>query len=90
MEPMTLNRSRSAELFERAEKLLPGGVSSPVRAFKSVGGTPIFIARGEGAWVRDEDGNEFIDFCGSWGPLALGHAHPDVVNGIAKLQVSLN
>ena len=74
--------TRSAELFERAQALLPGGVPSPVRAFKSVGGTPRFMARGQGARVWDVDGNEFVDFCMSWGPLILGHAHPDVVRAV--------
>jgi glutamate-1-semialdehyde 2,1-aminomutase len=79
---MSLELKRSAELFAEAEGLLPGGVSSPVRAFRSVGGTPIFIARGDGATVWDEDGNSYVDFCCSWGPLALGHAHPAVVKAV--------
>ncbi|MFC2003283.1 glutamate-1-semialdehyde 2,1-aminomutase [Chloroflexota bacterium] len=70
---------RSAELFSEAQKYLPGGVNSPVRAFKAVGGNPIFIKRGEGATIYDEDGNKFIDYVGSWGALILGHAHPQVI-----------
>ena len=65
-------------------KSLSGGVNSPVRAFKAVGGTPIYMERGEGAYVYDVDGNRYLDFCGSWGPLILGHAHPDVVKEIAR------
>src|SRR3954454_2815077 len=75
-------RARSASLFERAQALFPGGVNSPVRAFKAVGGTPVFIDRGVGASVFDVDGNRYLDFLGSWGPLILGHADPDVVVAI--------
>src|SRR5882724_4277534 len=74
---------RSAALFAEAERLMPGGVSSPVRAFKSVGGTPRFIVRGEGALVVDVDDNRYLDLVLSWGPLILGHAHPGVVASIA-------
>ena len=77
-----LNIKTSQELFEKAKTLFPGGVNSPVRAFKSVGGSPIFFAKGSGAYVWDEDGNKFLDFCCSWGPLILGHAHPTVVKSI--------
>lgn len=80
--PSSINRSRSAELFEAAKGYFPGGVNSPVRAFKSVGGTPLFIAKGDGAQIWDEDGNEFIDFCCSWGPLIHGHNHPYVFEKI--------
>lgn len=66
-------------LFEKAEGLIPGGVNSPVRAFGAVGGSPVYFDRGEGAIVTDADGNRLVDFCGSWGPLILGHAHPAVV-----------
>ena len=66
-------------LFEKARKLIPGGVNSPVRAFRSVGGTPPFIARGEGSRLFDVDGNEYIDYVGSWGPLLLGHRHPAII-----------
>jgi glutamate-1-semialdehyde 2,1-aminomutase len=69
----------SRELFARARTVIPGGVNSPVRAFRSVGGTPAFIARGEGAYLFDVDGNRYLDYVMSWGPLVLGHAHPDVV-----------
>jgi len=76
---MTRPRARSERLFAEACELLPGGVSSPVRAFKSVGGTPFFVERGEGAYLVDVDGNRSIDYVLSWGPLILGHAHPRVV-----------
>ncbi len=72
----------SQALFERAKRVLPGGVSSPVRAFGAVGGTPVVLARGSGAHVEDVDGNRYLDFVGSWGPLVLGHAHPAVVGAI--------
>jgi glutamate-1-semialdehyde 2,1-aminomutase len=75
-------RPRSAKLFERAQSLFPGGVNSPVRAFRAVGGTPVFIDRGVGAYVFDADGNRYLDFVCSWGPLILGHADPDVVAAI--------
>jgi glutamate-1-semialdehyde 2,1-aminomutase len=78
------NLNRSKQLFEDARRYLPGGVDSPVRAFKAVGGTPLFINRGRGSRLYDEDGNEFIDFVGSWGPLILGHAQPRVVRAIKK------
>lgn len=71
--------STSIRLFEEAEKILPGGVSSPVRAFRAVGGRPLFIERGEGAYLFDVDGNRYVDYVLSWGPLILGHAHPSVV-----------
>jgi glutamate-1-semialdehyde 2,1-aminomutase len=80
-----MKQSRSAELLRRAEKVIPGGVNSPVRAFRGVGGTPPFIRRGEGARIYDEDGNEFIDFVGSWGPLILGHRHPAVIAAIQEV-----
>jgi glutamate-1-semialdehyde 2,1-aminomutase len=70
-----LNRTQSNRLFEESSTLFPGGVNSPVRAFKSVGGTPLFFAKGKGSTVWDEDGNQFIDFCNSWGPLIHGHAN---------------
>jgi glutamate-1-semialdehyde 2,1-aminomutase len=71
---------RSQQLFQRAQLVIPAGVNSPVRAFRSVGGTPLFIQRGKGAQVWDADGRVYIDYVGSWGPLIVGHAHPDVVN----------
>ena len=76
--------SKSEALFAEAQKYIPGGVNSPVRSFKAVGGTPPFIARGQGARVWDVDGNEYIDYLGSWGPLVLGHAHPAVVEALKK------
>ncbi len=75
---------RSQELFEEAKRLIPGGVNSPVRAFKSVGGEPVFVERGKGARVYDVDGNEYIDYVGSWGPLILGHAHPRIVEAVQR------
>lgn len=77
-----MKRDRSIALFEKAKLYFPGGVNSPVRAFRSVGGTPLFIKRGKGSHIWDADGNEFIDYCCSWGPLILGHANPKVVNAI--------
>ena len=76
--------SKSEALFAEAQQYIPGGVNSPVRSFRSVGGTPPFIARGQGARVWDVDGNEYIDYLGSWGPLVLGHAHPAIVEAVTK------
>jgi glutamate-1-semialdehyde 2,1-aminomutase len=76
--------SQSDELFARAQRLMPGGVSSPVRAFKAVGGTPLFIRKAEGARVWDADAGEYIDYLGSWGPMILGHAHPGVVQAVQQ------
>ncbi len=73
----------SDSLFDAAQRLIPGGVNSPVRAFRGVGGTPFFVARGEGARLVDVDGRRYIDFVGSWGPLILGHAAPAVVEAVA-------
>lgn len=75
---------RSQKLFQRAELSIPGGVNSPVRAFKAVGGTPLFLQRGKGAWVWDADGNGYVDYVGSWGPLIVGHGHPDVVAAVQE------
>ncbi len=75
---------RSAELFARARAIIPGGVNSPVRAFRAVGGQPLFITRGEGAFIYDADGDQYIDYVGSWGPLILGHAHPNVVEAVTQ------
>ena len=75
---------RSSELFKEAKQVIPGGVNSPVRAFKSVGGTPVFASRAKGAYVFDADGNRFIDYISSWGPMILGHAHPKVINAISE------
>ena len=74
----------SQGLFAEAQKYIPGGVNSPVRSFRAVKGTPLFIARGEGARIWDADGNEFVDYVGSWGPLVLGHAHPAVLEALRK------
>jgi glutamate-1-semialdehyde 2,1-aminomutase len=79
-----MKREKSEALFEKAKSYFPGGVNSPVRAFRSVGGTPLFIEKGKGAHIWDADGNEFIDYCGSWGPLILGHANDKVVDAIKK------
>lgn len=74
----------SRKLFAHAQLFIPGGVNSPVRAFRSVGGTPLFLKRGKGAWIWDADGNSYVDYVGSWGPLILGHAHPDVVKAVQQ------
>src|SRR6186713_3517023 len=76
--------SKSQDLFARAQRVIPGGVNSPVRAFKAVGGTPLFIARAQGARVWDADGSSYVDYLGSWGPMILGHAHPAVVEAVAR------
>jgi glutamate-1-semialdehyde 2,1-aminomutase len=78
---------RSTELYERACRVIPGGVNSPVRAFRAVGGTPLFIARGAGAQLFDADGRSYLDFVGSWGPLIAGHAHPTVVAAVSEALV---
>ncbi len=80
----TFSTPRSAELFAEAQRFFPGGVNSPVRAFRGVGGTPLFIARGKGARIEDVDGNSYIDYVLSWGPLILGHAHPAVVQALTR------
>ena len=77
-----LNQTKSRQLFAQAQQFIPGGVNSPVRSFRAVSGTPPFIARGQGSRVWDVDGNEYIDYLGSWGPLVLGHAHPAVVDAL--------
>ncbi|TXI26858.1 MAG: glutamate-1-semialdehyde-2,1-aminomutase [Nitrosomonas oligotropha] len=77
--------SRNHQLFEQSQQYIPGGVNSPVRAFKSVGGEPVFFQRGEGAYFWDADGKQYIDYVGSWGPLILGHAHPDVVKTVQSV-----
>jgi glutamate-1-semialdehyde 2,1-aminomutase len=81
---VTINHTRSQVLQERAERYFPGGVNSPVRAFRAVGGAPPFIARAEGAYLYDADGNRYLDYFGSWGPMILGHAFPPVVEAIAR------
>ena len=79
---LNLLNERSKKLFTDAKRVIPGGVNSPVRAFKSVGGDPVFIKEAKGAYLFDEDGNKYIDFISSWGPLILGHAHPSVIDAI--------
>jgi glutamate-1-semialdehyde 2,1-aminomutase len=80
--------THNEDLFSRAQKSIPGGVNSPVRAFRSVGGVPRFFTRGEGAYVWDADGNRYIDYVGSWGPLILGHADPDTVKAVQTAAAS--
>ena len=77
-------QSRSQALFARAQALMPGGVNSPVRAFKSVGGEPFFAQRAEGAYLFDVDGNRYIDYVGSWGPMIVGHNHPAVLAAVVE------
>src|SRR6476659_5951789 len=79
-----MKRARSHALFERARQLMPGGVNSPARAFGAVGGEPIVVERGQGAYLWDVDGNRYIDYVGSWGPLILGHAYPAVVAAVEE------
>ncbi|WP_068544985.1 glutamate-1-semialdehyde 2,1-aminomutase [Thalassotalea crassostreae] len=76
--------SHSEQLFDQAQQTIPGGVNSPVRAFKGVGGTPIFIERAEGAYIFDADGKRYIDYVGSWGPMILGHNHPKILDAVIK------
>ena len=83
--------SRSETLFANAQKHIPGGVNSPVRAFKSVGGTPLFFKHAEGAYVTDEDDKRYVDYVGSWGPMILGHSHPQVLDAVrAQLEHGLS
>ena len=79
-----MNYQRSSALFEAAQKVIPGGVNSPVRAFKAVGGTPIFVERAKGAYLYDVDGNRYVDFIASWGPLILGHAYEPVLKAVTE------
>jgi len=81
---MSMNRNNSSRLFSIAQKVMPGGVNSPVRAFNAVGGDPLFIKSAKGSRITDVDGNEFIDYVGSWGPLIFGHAHPQIVSAITQ------
>lgn len=83
-----MNRSTSHDLFERAKRRIPGGVNSPVRAFRGVGGDPVFFQRGEGAWLTDVDGNRYVDYVGSWGPLLFGHAWKPAVDAVARAAAS--
>src|SRR5918911_161388 len=76
--------TQSNQLFERAKQSIPGGVNSPVRAFKSVGGTPVFMKSAKGAYLFDEDGNKYIGYINSWGPMILGHAYEPVVKAIQE------
>ena len=82
MSAAAVNTSRSSELYARAQRLLPGGVNSPVRAMRAISRDPIFIASGHGSRIRDVDGNEYVDWVSSWGPLILGHAHPEVIEAV--------
>src|SRR5262249_39553568 len=77
--------SRSQAIFERAKQVIPGGVNSPVRACRSVGADPVFVAQADGATITDADGNRYVDLVGSWGPLILGHCHPDILDAIAEV-----
>ncbi len=79
-----MKRTQSESLFQEAQKVIPGGVNSPVRAFKAVGGNPLFIAKAKGPRITDADGNEFIDYVSSWGPMIFGHAHPRIVDAVSK------
>ena len=80
--PYTYEAPVSADLFDRAQTITPGGVNSPVRAFRAVGGTPRFMAEGSGPWITDADGRRYVDLVSSWGPMILGHAHPAVVEAV--------
>ncbi|MBX7096551.1 MAG: glutamate-1-semialdehyde 2,1-aminomutase [Myxococcaceae bacterium] len=82
--PTARSSTQSDALFARAQQLMPAGVNSPVRAFRKVGGTPVFMAKGEGAFVTDVDGHRYVDYCLAWGPLILGHAHPAVVEAVTR------
>jgi glutamate-1-semialdehyde 2,1-aminomutase len=79
-----MSDATSRALFERAQKVLPGGVNSPVRAFRAVGGEPVFVREARGAWLVGADGTEYVDYVGSWGPMLFGHAHPDVVRAVTE------
>src|SRR5262245_32208650 len=79
-----LDTARSEELFNRAQRVIPGGVNSPVRAFRAVGRSPLFIREAAGAHITDADGNTYIDYVGSWGPMIVGHAHPAVIESIRQ------
>jgi glutamate-1-semialdehyde 2,1-aminomutase len=76
--------TRSHDLFTEAREMIPGGVNSPVRAFRGVGGDPVFVERAEGAWLIDADGRRYVDYVGSWGPMIVGHAHPDVIDAVQQ------
>src|SRR4030067_494714 len=80
-----MKRKKSVALYQKALQMIPGGVNSPVRAFKAIGIPPTFIDHAKGSRIWDVDGNEYIDYVGSWGPMILGHAHPKVVAGVKKI-----
>ncbi|MDE2370062.1 MAG: aminotransferase class III-fold pyridoxal phosphate-dependent enzyme, partial [Burkholderiales bacterium] len=80
-------KKTNEELFARAQRVIPGGVNSPVRAFRAVGGTPRFIERAQGAYIWDAEGKRYIDYIGSWGPMILGHGHPAVLEAVRKAAV---
>ena len=82
--PMTPSTDRNQQLFERARARIPGGVNSPVRAFRAVGGTPRFVQRAQGAYFWDANGTRYIDYIGSWGPMILGHGHPAVLEAVQR------
>ena len=82
-----MNRTKSEVLFAEALKYIPGGVNSPVRAFRAVGGQPFFVDRAQGAHVFDVDGNDYVDYVGTWGPAILGHAHPKVIAAVQQAAV---
>ena len=82
---MSYITTESKKLFDEAQELMPGGVNSPVRAFGGVGGSPIFMKKAEGAYLYDEDNQKYIDYIGSWGPMILGHGHPEVVEAVKSL-----
>ena len=84
-----MNINTSKERYKKARNIIPGGVNSPVRAFNSVGGSPLFIRKAEGAYLYDEDGNKYIDLISSWGPMLLGHADPDVLKAITGVSHAL-
>ena len=84
MAPASLRDTRSAELYARAQAVLPGGVNSPVRAMRAIGRDPLFVARGEGAELIDVDANRYVDWVMSWGPLIHGHAHPEILAAVVE------
>ena len=79
-----ISRTQSQELFAEALKYIPGGVNSPVRAFRAVGGQPFFVNKAKDAYIWDVDGNEYVDYVGTWGPAILGHAHPNIVKAVQQ------
>src|SRR6476469_5083945 len=83
-----MDAPKSADLFERAQQVVPGGVNSPVRAFRAVGGTPRFMVSGSGPYLTDADGVQYVDLVSSWGPMILGHAHPAVVEAVQQTAAS--